>query len=209
MAAGNWQAGGTTVVGSALDSTSVTMNDGTAQTVDLTGYGFPLRVWVNPGGSDTVLVEINQGGWATVDSYVAEAEFILDYNSDETAITDIRFTRSGGSGTASKAYVGPNVVGTAVDYGISQVSGSRSLTTADNGQVLELTSATLTLTVPTGLGSTFSCVVIPNGTTSIASSGGTLLNGATTTLTRAYSSNPMFAIQARASASNSYVVSGV
>jgi len=92
---------------------------------------------------------------------------------------------------------------------VVQISGSRSLTASDDGNVLELTNPTLTLTVPnTGLSSTFSCVVIPNGTTSIASQSTALLNGATTTLSRSFASTPMFAIQARGSASNSYVVSG-
>lgn len=87
------------------------------------------------------------------------------------------------------------------------VGSSRALTAADNGALLEAT-ATVTLTVPIGLPAGFACVVIPSGTTSVASSGGALLNGATTTLTRAAAGNAMFAIQARSSASDSYVVSG-
>lgn len=87
------------------------------------------------------------------------------------------------------------------------VGSSRALTAADNGALLEAT-ATVTLTVPVGLTAGFACVVIPSGTTSVASSGGALLNGATTTLTRAAAGNAMFAIQARSSASDSYVVSG-
>lgn len=87
------------------------------------------------------------------------------------------------------------------------VGSSRALTSADNGALLEAT-ATVTLTVPVGLPAGFACVVIPSGTTSVASSGGALLNGATTTLTRSAASNAMFAIQARSSASDSYVVSG-
>ena len=63
------------------------------------------------------------------------------------------------------------------------VGTTRALTNSDNGQVLECTT-TVTLTVPTGLTAGFSCIVIPSGTTSIASSGGALLNGATTTVTR-------------------------
>lgn len=88
------------------------------------------------------------------------------------------------------------------------VASSRALTAADNGMVLECT-ATVTLTVPAGLPNGFACAVIPSGTTSIASSGGALLNGATSTLTRAAATNAMFAIQERASATDSFVVSGV
>lgn len=88
------------------------------------------------------------------------------------------------------------------------VAASRDLTAADNGKTLECTNSGLTLTVPLGLGSNFGCAIIPNGTTSIASSGGTLLNGATSTLTRAASGNAAVAIIPRISAVNSYVVTG-
>lgn len=84
---------------------------------------------------------------------------------------------------------------------------SRALTSADNGKTLECT-ATITLTVPSGLPAGFACVIIPSGTTSIASSGGALLNGATTTLTRTATSNPLVGILGRASADDSYVVTG-
>ena len=87
------------------------------------------------------------------------------------------------------------------------VSVSRALDSADNGATLEC-SATVTLIVPAGLPREFGCIVIPSGTTSIASSGGALLNGATTTLTRAAASNSTVAIIGRASAADSYVVTG-
>jgi hypothetical protein len=87
------------------------------------------------------------------------------------------------------------------------VAASRVLTDADNGKVLECT-ATATLTVPVGLKAGFRCTVLCAGTTSVASSGGTLLNGATSTLTRAVASNPAIDIIARASAQDSYVVTG-
>jgi len=84
---------------------------------------------------------------------------------------------------------------------------SRELTAGDDGTVIECT-ATITITVPIGLPNSFACAVIPSGTTTIASSGGALINGATSNLTRAAVDNAMFAIQARASAANSYVVTG-
>jgi hypothetical protein len=90
---------------------------------------------------------------------------------------------------------------------IKTVATSRALTAADDGATLECT-ATVTLTVPAGLPANFGCAVIPSGTTSIASDGTALLNGALTTLTRAAASNPMFGIVLRASVANSHVVSG-
>ena len=93
-----------------------------------------------------------------------------------------------------------------IDSGVLVVSGSRNLASTDNGRTLEC-STTLTLTVPATLPAGFGCAVIPSGTTSIASSGGTLLNGATTTLTRVAAANHMFAIVGKNTA-NSYVVTG-
>ena len=87
------------------------------------------------------------------------------------------------------------------------VGSSRALTNADNGKTLECT-ATVTLTVPIGLVAHFGCAIIPSGTTSIASSGGALLNGATSTLTRTVELNQLVAIVARVSAADSYVVTG-
>ena len=96
----------------------------------------------------------------------------------------------------------PNVGAT-----VKTVAASRALTAADDGCVLECT-ATVTLTVPVSLPAEFGCGVIPSGTTSVASDGTALVNGATTTLTRAATSNPMFGIQQRLSSANSYVVTG-
>jgi len=88
--------------------------------------------------------------------------------------------------------------------------GAYQLDPEDDQAVIECTT-TLTITAKQGLTSIvpdFACVVIPNGTTSVASDGVALLNGATTTLTRTAASNAMFAIQARASAADSLVVNG-
>ncbi len=92
--------------------------------------------------------------------------------------------------------------------GTVQVGSSRNLTAADNGLTLECTASSVTLTVPAGLGANFGCAVIPKGTTSIASSGGALLNGSTSTVNRADTSNSVFALVSRASATDSYVVTG-
>jgi hypothetical protein len=88
---------------------------------------------------------------------------------------------------------------------LTAVAASRDLTVADDGGTLDCTASGLTLTVPTGLPLDFSVVVLANGTTSVASSGGVLLNGATDTLVPFTGS---FAIIGR-SVADSYVVTGV
>ncbi len=92
--------------------------------------------------------------------------------------------------------------------GVIGVQSSRALNQGDNGMTLEVLADGVTLTAAPGLSADFACAIIPSGTTSVASSGGVLLNGATATLTRAAASNSLFGIQARASAPNSYVVTG-
>ena len=85
----------------------------------------------------------------------------------------------------------------------------RALTAADNGTTLEATADAITITVPTGLPAAFRVDVIANATTSVASSGGTLLNGATTTLDRAAADQVLFSVVALVSAADSYIVTGV
>jgi hypothetical protein len=89
------------------------------------------------------------------------------------------------------------------------VTVSRPLTTADWGKTLDCTAGAITLTVPVGLPVDFECRVIPNGTTSIASDGVALLNGALTTITRlaATPANTMFSIRMRTT-QNSFMVTG-
>lgn len=91
---------------------------------------------------------------------------------------------------------------------VNLVSASRALAESDNGQILEMGAAGLTLTIPKGLSVGWHCHVIPNGTTSLATSGGALVNGAATTLTRAATGNPAFDIIPRVSVADSYVVTG-
>lgn len=90
--------------------------------------------------------------------------------------------------------------------GLVMVGASRTLNATDNGQVLECTASGLTLTYPVGLPAGFACAVIRNGTTTIASDGTALLNGATTSI--AATSSLMITIQAKGSASDSAVVVG-
>lgn len=76
-----------------------------------------------------------------------------------------------------------------------------------NGRTLVFSSA-LTITLSPGLlpGFGFACYPPSSGSASIASSGGVLLNGAGTTLTRTRASNTMFAVVNVAQ--NSFAVTG-
>ena len=98
--------------------------------------------------------------------------------------------------------VGPSLTGSVIAVGVS-----RNLTAADNGNTLDCTATGITLTIPSGVLLTLGVVIIPNGTTSVASSGGTLLNGATSTIARDATLNAAFAVIPRTTA-NSYVVTG-
>lgn len=95
-----------------------------------------------------------------------------------------------------------------VQTGVIGVQSSRALNQGDNGMTLEVLADGVTLTAAPGLSADFACAVIPNGTTSVASSGGVLINGGTSTVTRTAASNQLFGIQSRASAVNSYIVTG-
>lgn len=87
------------------------------------------------------------------------------------------------------------------------VTVNRPLSPDDNGNLLDCVNADLTITVPQGLPVGFSCLVIPGGTTTFASSGGTLLNGATTSVTRAAASNATVTILTRANNAG-YLITG-
>ena len=77
-----------------------------------------------------------------------------------------------------------------------------------NGNLLEFSGA-FTVTISGGLANDFGFAAIPpaTGNATIASDGTASLNGATTSITRAASTTPMFGVQQRASNRNSYVVS--
>jgi hypothetical protein len=92
---------------------------------------------------------------------------------------------------------------------VTLVSVSRALTAADDGDVLEITADGVVLTVPEALPAQFGCaVMVTTGTASVAVAGSVTLNGATTTLTRASTTNPMFAIVRRTSTAFGYTVTG-
>lgn len=79
-----------------------------------------------------------------------------------------------------------------------------------NGKTLEWTTAAV-VTLSEGLPDSFGFAGIPpaSGNASIAAADDVLINGAGATLTRAAAGNVMFAVVARASAADSYVVTGV
>lgn len=95
-----------------------------------------------------------------------------------------------------------------------QVSSALTITPTNantyNGATLEVTTA-LTITISQHLPQGFAVAIIPpaSGNLTIASDGVVLLNGATTSLTRAFSANPLVAVIKRGSANASFVVSGV
>ncbi len=149
----------------------------------------------------------------TVRLLVQYGKYPKNTNLTTGADEEARLLREGLADTntgAGTAYVSPTRSHRVDESptGVLGVQSSRSLNQGDNGMTLEVLADGVTLTVAPGLTPDFACAVIPNGTTSIASSGGVLLNGATSTLTRAAASNTLFGIQARASAVSSYVVTG-
>jgi hypothetical protein len=95
-----------------------------------------------------------------------------------------------------------------ITAGVRQVAVSRALTNADNGSRIEMTATAQTLTIPAGLIAGFHCEIIPHTLTSIAVSGGASINGAATTLDRAYATDRVLSLMARGSAVDTYVLTG-
>lgn len=89
------------------------------------------------------------------------------------------------------------------------LTGDRTITADDDGAVFACSTA-LTLTIPAGLSPRPSFVADPppTGNLSIAVSGATTINGATTTLTRTRASNPAGVGVLAHQDSDSYGVSG-
>lgn len=111
-----------------------------------------------------------------------------------------------------------NPLGGFTDYDSNTVlvTANIVLTTGQNGnqdyydgQILEFSGA-FSITLPVGLKQGFGFSLIPPaaGNASIVSDGTVLLNGATTTVTRAAAANALCALVQRASANNSYVING-
>lgn len=90
---------------------------------------------------------------------------------------------------------------------IQIASATYTLSSSDDGKILEFTSTDQTITINAGIAIGFACVVMPKGTATIAFSG-TTGNGAATNITRAAASNRMFAIVERGSDNNAYEISG-
>ena len=138
---------------------------------------------------------------ATANNLIAQG--FTGYGVGSTVVIDgVTYTLSNGAFSAASGGGGGVVARITTQEG-----ASRSLTSADNGSILECT-ANITLTVPPGLPAGFRCVVLPFGTTSVAFSG-TTGNGAATTITRAATANQSFGIVKRASGTEAFLVDGV
>ena len=184
-----------------------------------TGASTPVSLWsdnnytalLDPTGT-AHLIGAGGGSWGSITGTLsAQTDLQTALNAKAAlaspALTGIPTAPTAAVGTSTTQLATTAFVAAVIPTEATLVGTTRALTNSDNGKILECTT-TVTLTVPTGLTAGFSCIVIPSGTTSIASSGGALLNGATTTVTRTATTNAIFAIQGRASASDSYVVSG-
>lgn len=136
-----------------------------------------------------------------VDLVAIEAARYVDPTRDATISLPVVVDRNG-------HMVGRQMPDGSVDAIPLALAASRALTGADNGKTIDCTAAGLTITVPAGLPPGFTCLVIPNGTTTFASSGGALLNGATSNVPRAAASNATVSIVARSNP-DSYLVTGV
>ena len=93
--------------------------------------------------------------------------------------------------------------------GSTQDASSRNITAADSGKLLAPTTS-LTYTIPVGLSPmpSFTVDCPAAGTISIAVSGGATANGATATLTRIRSANPVGFVVVAHSETDAYGVSG-
>lgn len=216
---------GVATLAAATDYASANLPTGNTPLASALAGKFPLNAPVAVSGASPTLTGAANG--ARVNEWTGTGSPALGSASDGDAIqitnlTSITFTMGGTTSTPAgyKNTVFPGETGvftfTTAGGWVSNTPGnsttvvgsSRALTAADNGNTLDLTG-TLSLTVPTGLDPGFSvaCIVAAAATISIVSSGGTLLDGATTTQTRLGTSNKMFAIVGKTTA-NSYAVTG-
>lgn len=83
------------------NQSSGVLADGTAVVVSLAGAVLPLAVWVNPAEGDTVTVEYRIDDDAPWQAWAAGA--VTAYADDVLIgpVSDLRFTRTAGSGTTS------------------------------------------------------------------------------------------------------------
>lgn len=90
----------------------------------------------------------------------------------------------------------------------NMVINSRNVNIYDK-QILEFSAAfTITIDAVAHFGFGFTVIPPASGNASIATTGGVLLNGAGTTITRAAAGNQTFSVIQRASNQDSYVVTG-
>jgi hypothetical protein len=122
------------------------------QTDDLTGF------YVNTSTTTTV-------AWTRVNTNWTRSGNDIAYTAGNISTTGA--ITGGNSNTSSISGFGANVVSTSSNY---------SITSADNGKVIQSTSASaITVTIPTGLPTGFNCTVVQMGAGQITFSG-TYLN---------------------------------
>jgi hypothetical protein len=120
------------------------------QTDDLAGF------YVNTSANTTI-------AWTRVNTNWIRTGNDISYTAGNISTTG---TLTGGTASSLSGFAA-NIISTAINY---------SLTAADNGKVIQSTSASaITLTIPTGLPTGFNCTVVQMGAGQVTFSG-TLLN---------------------------------
>lgn len=179
-----------------------------------------IRTWViGTGGTDAVNAAASHAKNVTIRPGLS-----LLLIADANAVLSGTGVPGAGLGVNDDAYVdfAGNVyytksAGTWFSLGVIYIAGggriidavSRSITISDNGQALA-PSAALTYTIPAGLSPmpSFTIDCPSSGVVTIAVSGGSTINGVTTTLTRSRTANPVGFVVLAHSESNFYGVSG-
>ena len=75
--------------------------NGTAVVVPMSGANLPATVWVVPVAGDTVLVEYSMDGGVTYENWPNGSVTASSKDSLISGVTQLRFTRTAGTGTTS------------------------------------------------------------------------------------------------------------
>lgn len=158
--------------------------------------------------NDSVRFDIDTGEVANVRVSNGSAGFLFSSPINTTRIIGPFPVGAVMTVTAVRGDVDYTIVDQDTDSGIP-LSADYTLTASDNGKTFVCSTA-LTITVPSGLSPMPSVIVWPpsSGNTSVARGGSATLNGASTTLTRSLSSNPIGFAIAATPAADAYGVSG-
>lgn len=82
-----------------------TLTNGSAKQFSMQGAPLPATVWAVVASGDTITIEISFDGGTTWQAWSKGVITASDYDTLNSGCTDIRFTRSAGSGTTSKCGV--------------------------------------------------------------------------------------------------------